>query len=168
MPAEKQKHSRIKESSLILFNVLSRTETIEKAMWLERAEILKIEAVKHGLYPVGPLVMTSEQMDPLSARDTFTFYLPLNGSLKADPEAGFVFQPSLMLEHTLSLRHDEEGKPFSVSHRELQAFARQHGFSCSSVFYHVMIAVYGEWYAEIHLPVSVGGLLPNGQEMPVE
>ncbi|WP_332238745.1 hypothetical protein [Sporolactobacillus sp. KGMB 08714] len=168
MPAEKQKHSRIKESSLILFNVLSRTETIEKAMWLDRAGSLKIEAVRHGLYPVGPPVMTIDRMDPLSDRATFTFYLPLNGSLKTDPETGFVFQPSLMLEHTLFLRHDEEGKPFSASHRELQAFAREHGFSCSSVFYHVMIAVYGEWYAEIHLPVSGGGLLPNGQEMPIE
>lgn len=157
MPTAKQKNVHIKESSLVLFNVLSRTENIEKTMWLERAEMLKIEAVKRGLYPVGPLVMALDRMDPASDRDMFTFYLPLNGVFEADPKDGLVFQSSLIFEHTLSLRHYEEDKPFSTSHGELWAFAQEHGFPCSGEFYHVMIPVYGAWLAEIHLPIKKCG-----------
>ncbi|WP_353949070.1 DUF5085 family protein [Sporolactobacillus sp. Y61] len=146
--------SQINESSLLLFNVLSRTEVIEKELWLERTEELKMMAIRHSLYPMGPLVMTMEQIPEDESKTRFTFYLPLNGKYHPDPEDGCSFLPALTLEHTLSVRHHEEGKPFSASYEEMECYAREHHLSVKKPVYHVMIPVYGDYFAEIHMPVG--------------
>lgn len=109
----------VQESSLILFNVLICEQTIEKDLWLEKSEQLKMKAIKRGLYPIGPLVMTIEPLQGDERTAHFEFYLPLNGVYECTPQNICRFEPSLMIDHSLMIRHYEEGKPFSASYEQI-------------------------------------------------
>ncbi|MFT8318597.1 MAG: hypothetical protein ABF651_10075 [Sporolactobacillus sp.] len=143
----------IRESSLIRFHVLSRAETLPKELWLERALELKYTALKHGLCPVSPLIMTIDEAQGSKDDRRFTFYYSLNADFENAEKAQCSYQKSLMIDQTLAMRHYQMNKPFSATYRELKASAEKLKLRPGNTFYHVMIPVYGDWIAEIHLPI---------------
>ncbi|MCO7124248.1 hypothetical protein NIE88_00390 [Sporolactobacillus shoreicorticis] len=93
----------VQESSLILFNVLICEQTIEKDLWLEKSEQLKLKAMKSGLYPMRSLVMTIESLQEDDRKVRFTFYLLLNGTYECRTQDHCRFEASLMIDHSLMI-----------------------------------------------------------------
>lgn len=149
-----ENHAIIRESSFVLFHVIRCSAILPKIEWLEKAMTLKDAALKQGLYPVRPLMMTVDPVPQATDLRRFTYYLSLNGAYSPATGGSITYQESLICERTLALRHYQMDKPFTASHQELINSARAQGLQTADVFYHVMIPIYGDWIAEIHLPVE--------------
>lgn len=146
----------VKQSSLVLLNLLSRSDICGKDRWYEEGEEMRKIALESGVYPNGPLVMTIGDVKNEPEFKEYTFFLPLSSPVRTPAESAFGFRSSLCFKKTAVIRHYEEGEPFTYSYQKLQDYADRQGLILETPFYHVCLKVNGDLFFDMHAPIAGG------------
>ncbi|WP_353949068.1 hypothetical protein ABNN70_05840 [Sporolactobacillus sp. Y61] len=144
----------IKQSSLVLLNLLSRKVICRDSSWYEEGEELRRLALESGVYPNGPLVMTAAEVPHEPEFTEYTVYLPVSSPLSVDGDDSPGFLEMLQLRRTLVFRHYEADEPFTHTCQMIEAYAQQHRIILDKPFYHVCLEVNGDVFFDIHAPVK--------------
>ncbi len=145
---------RVKQSSLVLLNLLSRSVICGVDRWHEEGEELRKLALESGVYPNGPLVMTIGGVKNEPELREYGLFLPLSSPVEGPAGRALGFRSRLCLRKTAAIRHYEADEPFAASYRELENAAYRRGIILERPFYHVCLEVNGERFFDIHAPIK--------------
>lgn len=150
----------IETRALAFDNLLIYKKRQLRSEWQEGIAIMEDFILTEGFYKNGPVFFSVEPVENEPSFGLFTYYLPINESVRLSDETVFQFQRKLHIPEALVLRQANEAADFYEAHEHIKQFAAQNDFEIDDTFYCVLLEVFDDFIIDLYVPIkSVGAVL---------
>lgn len=146
---------KIRRSPLVFHNVLSVSVICRKNEWVNHARGLRNAIIQNGLYPTGPVIYTTENIEQDETMAKVGIYVPVNSEIELDNNHKYVFIKEMKFNDGLTLRHADIDEDIeTVTYDTLRGAAQNYNLSIKEPFYNIYLDVYGEGIIDVYAPIE--------------
>ncbi|KGT37384.1 MAG: DUF5085 family protein [Weizmannia coagulans] len=143
----------VRESSLVIQNVICVEEVIPHDEWYVPALSLRMNLVNEDIYYTSPVIFTIEEMENEPSFGKYTYYIGLNGQVEV-PEDAFYKQLDYMEIMPAIYVRCPEVDEIEDAYMLLRGYAVRNGLEIKEPFYHVCLDVFDDVMMDIYARVK--------------